>query len=211
MRSGPGFLRLPTSGSAMAFRASPDGRACAGSPRRASTTARSTASSPNWMRRPWSGILRDLHRTVAKAWNALVRLHRGAGLRPVAVPPSRLCAHPNPLAAAPGLVPGGCRAIPHLGVRAGPSRRGSSGKGPRTAEPAPAANAHPFGRERGGCGRDPARSDYLFGEPCRTRDLPRPPAPSLAAGRMQAVRLHAWCCRHADRDCVGMGEGVPRM
>ena len=85
------------------------------------------------------------------------------------------------------------------------------GQGPRTAEPAPAANAHPFGRECGGCGRDPRRSDHLFGEPGRTRDLPRPPAPSLARGRTQVVRLHPRCCRHADRDCLGMGEGVRRM
>jgi integrase len=33
--------------------------------------------------------LRGLHRTVTMAWNALVRLHEGAGLRAVAVPPSR--------------------------------------------------------------------------------------------------------------------------
>ena len=143
-----------------------------------------------------------------EAWNALVELHAGAGLRPVAVPTNRPCADPNSLAAASSLVPGGCRAIPHLGVRAGPARRGGAGKGPRAAEPAPAANAHPFRRECGGCGRHPARSNYLSGEPCRTRDLPRPPAPSLARGRMQAVRLHAWCCRHADRDCFGMGEGA---
>ncbi len=33
--------------------------------------------------------LRDLPRMVAKAWNALVELHAGAGLRPVAVPSNR--------------------------------------------------------------------------------------------------------------------------
>ena len=52
MRSGPGFLRLPTGGSAMAFRASPDGRACAGSRQRPSTPARLTASSPSSKGRP---------------------------------------------------------------------------------------------------------------------------------------------------------------
>jgi len=33
--------------------------------------------------------LRDLPRTVARSWNALAELHHAAGLRPVAVPPSR--------------------------------------------------------------------------------------------------------------------------
>ena len=33
--------------------------------------------------------LANLRRTVALAWNALVRCHQGAGLRPVAVPPNR--------------------------------------------------------------------------------------------------------------------------
>ena len=33
--------------------------------------------------------LGGLHRTVTRAWNALMRLHEGAGLRPVLVPPSR--------------------------------------------------------------------------------------------------------------------------
>ena len=45
--------------------------------------------------------------------------------------------------------------VPRLGVRARPARRGGAGKGARTAEPAPAANSYPFGRDRGGCGRDP--------------------------------------------------------
>ena len=181
-RPGAGFLRLPTSGSAMAFRASPDGRACAGSPQRLSTTARSTASSPNWMR---ATLIRNLARPAPHRRDGVERpctsSIRALGCGRLRCRPTGLRQTRIPWQQLPSLVPGGCRAVPHLGVRAGPARRGGAGQGPRAAEPAPAANSHPFGRECGGCGRDPARSDDLVGEPGRTRDLPRPPAPSLAA------------------------------
>ena len=51
-QSGPACLRPPTIVSAMAFRVSLDGQACAVSRRSPSTPARSTASSRNWMPRP---------------------------------------------------------------------------------------------------------------------------------------------------------------
>lgn len=53
-RYGLDFSHLPTSRFGMVFRASPGGQVCGGSGQRLSTIARSTASSPIWMERPWS-------------------------------------------------------------------------------------------------------------------------------------------------------------
>ena len=77
-----GFLRQPTSGSATAFRALPDGRACAGFAPEAvddDTIDRFIAELDA------ATLIRNLgnqRRTVALAWNALVRLHeaRDCGL-----------------------------------------------------------------------------------------------------------------------------------
>ena len=101
--------------------------------------------------------IRDLGRIVAKAWNALVELHQGAGLRLVTVPSNRPAPTRIPWRQLPSSFQEDDRAIPHLGFGAGPTRRGSAGKGASAAEPAPAANAHPFRRECGGCGRHSAR------------------------------------------------------
>ena len=105
--------------------------------------------------------LRDLARTVAKAWNALVGYIRPLGC-------GRLRCQPK---AAPIRIP--WQQFPasfredverYLAWAAVPDplARGGSGKGPRAAEPAPAANSHPFGRECGGCGRHSAGPDYIL-------------------------------------------------
>ena len=178
---GPDFLHAADRAvRAWPFAFRPMGELAPDPPRRPSTTARSSASLPNWMGRPWSGTFRNLRRTVARAWNALVARHQAAGLRPVTVPANRPCADRNSLAAASSLVPRGCRALSRLGAVPDPLAEGARARALAPQYAAPAANSDPFGRERRGCGRDPGWSTHLSGEPRRARYVPGPPASSMA-------------------------------
>ena len=149
-------------------------------------------------------------RTVARSWNAFVdSIRRPDCDRSRAAQPGR--ADPNSLAAAPRLFR---EDVEHYLTWASVPDPLADGARARALAPlslAPAAHAHPFGRDRSGCGRDPAGSAHLVSDPCRTRNLPRATAPSLAGGRRQAVGLHPWRRRHLDRDRFGMGKGVRRM
>ena len=152
--------------------------------------------------------LRDLRRSVAKAWNALVGLHQGAGLRPVAVPtnrpaPTRMpwqqlpasfqedveryltwASVPDPLAEGAR-----ARALAPLSLRLQQTHIHS-------AASAAAAAGIPL---------DQITSLASLVEPETFRALLRH---RWREDGSQAVRLHPWRCRHADRDCVGMGEGA---
>ena len=129
--------------------------------------------------------LRNLRRHRREAWNALVGAASGRWAAAGCGADQQACADPDSLAATSSLVPRGCRALPHLGGRAGPARRGRSGKGPRAAEPAPAANSHPFGRECGGCGR---HSRSISSPLWRASSNPKPSARccAIAGGRTDA-------------------------
>jgi hypothetical protein len=98
----------------------------------------------------------NLRRSTTLAWNALVGLHQGTGLRPLAVPLSRSVRTRIPWDRFPESFRGGCARIPVVALQAGSARGGSEGEeGAQTAESTVAADAYSFGRERGCCFRNP--------------------------------------------------------